>query len=171
MGLLHYLYCKSCFQKNWSLNSFYEVSFSWGCFCISINLPYVHVWNTIVTSGLVPLVAPSCIFVFVACPTIPNCWASYKNEYAGLLILYMLLLLNPRLIAEMWLVWVFSIGITLVDVLQNWLNCFHFLFLKGGLHVILIDYIISFSPFLDVTTMSISTISFLAQLGSKILSL
>ena len=25
--------------------------------CISINLPYIHVWNTVVTSGLVPLVA------------------------------------------------------------------------------------------------------------------
>ena len=26
--------------------------------CISINLPYAHAWNTVVTSGLVPLVAP-----------------------------------------------------------------------------------------------------------------
>ena len=25
--------------------------------CISINLPYAHVWNTVLTSGLVPLVA------------------------------------------------------------------------------------------------------------------
>ena len=25
--------------------------------CISINLPYTHIWNTVVTSGLVPLVA------------------------------------------------------------------------------------------------------------------
>ena len=25
--------------------------------CISINLPFAHVWNTVVTSGLVPLVA------------------------------------------------------------------------------------------------------------------
>ena len=25
--------------------------------CISINLPFTHVWNTVVTSGLVPLVA------------------------------------------------------------------------------------------------------------------
>ena len=25
--------------------------------CITINLPYAHVWNTVVTSGLVPLVA------------------------------------------------------------------------------------------------------------------
>ena len=25
--------------------------------CISIDLPYAHLWNTVVTSGLVPLVA------------------------------------------------------------------------------------------------------------------
>ena len=40
-----------------------EVQFIlWGFFllrllCISMNLPYTHVWNTVVTSGLVPLVA------------------------------------------------------------------------------------------------------------------
>ena len=28
-----------------------------GLLCISINLPYTHIWNTVVTSGLVPLVA------------------------------------------------------------------------------------------------------------------
>ena len=37
---------------------------------------------------------------------------------------------------------VFSIATTLVDVLQNWLNWFHFLFFVGGLLVILIDYMI-----------------------------
>ena len=58
--------------------------------CISINLPYAHVWNTVVMSGLVPLVATW------------NCWTSYKNEYAGLLVLHLLLLLNPWLIVEMW---------------------------------------------------------------------
>ena len=62
-----------------------------------------------------------------------------------------------------------SIGITLVDVLQNWLNWFHFLFLEGGLLVILIDCMIFLSPFLDVTRMSMSTVSFLAWLNSRIL--
>ena len=65
----------------------------------------------------------------------------------------------------------FSIGITLVDVLQNWLNWFHFLFLEGGLLVILIDCMIFLSPFLNVTRMSMSTVSFLAQLDSGILYL
>ena len=36
--------------------------------CVSVNLPYAHVWNTIVTSGLVPLVASW------------NCETNYKNE-------------------------------------------------------------------------------------------
>ena len=38
------------------------------------------------------------------------------------------------------------------------------LFLEGGLFVILIDCMIFLSPFLDVKRMSISTVSFLAQL-------
>ena len=88
--------------------------------CISINLPYAHAWNTVVTSGLVPPVAAWI------------CWISYRSGCAGLLVLHLLLLLNPWLIVEMWPAWVFSIGITLVDVLQNWLNWFHFLFLGGG---------------------------------------
>ena len=57
--------------------------------CISINLPYVHARNTIFTSGLVPLVATW------------NCWISYKNGYAGLLVLHLLRLLDPWLIIEM----------------------------------------------------------------------
>ena len=40
--------------------------------------------------------------------------------------------------------------------------------LEGGLLVILIDCMIFLSSFLDVTRMSISTVSFLAQLGSGI---
>ena len=54
-----------------------------------INLPYGHVWNTVVISGLVLLVATW------------NCWISYKNGYAGVLVLHLLLFLNPCLIVEM----------------------------------------------------------------------
>ena len=42
--------------------------------CISLNLPYGHVWNTVVMCGLVLLVSTW------------NCWISYKNGYAGLLV-------------------------------------------------------------------------------------
>ena len=65
----------------------------------------------------------------------------------------------------------FSISITLVDALQNWLNCFHFLFLEGGLLVILIDCMIFLSLFLVVTRISMSTVSSLAQLGSGVFCL
>ena len=58
-------------------------------FCISINLPYGHVWNTVVMCGLVLLVATW------------NCWISYRNGYAELLVLHLLPFLNPWRIVEM----------------------------------------------------------------------
>ena len=64
-----------------------------------------------------------------------------------------------------------SLSLTLVDVLQNWLNWFHFLFREGGLLVFLIDCMIFLRPFLDVRRISMSTVSFLAQLSSGILCL
>ena len=115
--------------------------------CISVNLPYALPWNAVFMSGLVLLVA------------IWNCWISYKNGYTGLMVLHVLPLLNPWLIIEM------------VDVHLNWLNWFHFLNLDGGLLVILIDCMIVLLPFLDVTRMPMSTVSFLALLGSGILYL
>ena len=39
------------------------------------------------------------------------------------------------------------VGITLVDIRQNWLNWFHFLFLDRGLLTILIDCMIFLSTF------------------------
>ena len=100
-----------------------------------------------------------------------NYWISYKIRYAGLLVLHLLPVLNPWHIIEMYPTLVFSIGITLVEVHLNLLNCFHFLFLEGGLLVILIDCMVFLSPFLDVTRMSMSTVSFLAQLDPGILCL
>ena len=76
----------------------------------------------------------------------PSCYLELldklQKQIVGLLVLHLLLLWNPWLIIEMWPAEVFSIGITLLDVLQNWLKWFHFLFLEGGLLVILIDYMI-----------------------------
>ena len=60
-------------------------------------------------------------------------------------------------------------GIDFVDVHLNWLNWSHFLFLEGGLLIILIDGMIFLSPSQDVTIMSLSTVSFLAQLYSGFL--
>ena len=62
-------------------------------------------------------------------------------------------------------------GYYFVNVHLNWLNWFHFLILQGGLLVILIDCMIFLSPFLDVTRMSMSAVSFLAQVDSGILCL
>ena len=64
-----------------------------------------------------------------------------------------------------------SVGIALLDVHLNWLNLFHFLILEGGLLVILIDGITFLSPFLDVTKMSMSIVSFLTQSDPGILCL
>ena len=55
---------------------------------------------------------------------------------------------------------------TLVDVYLNQHNWLHLLILKGGLLVFLIDCMIFLSPVLDATRMSMSTVSFLTQLGS-----
>ena len=41
--------------------------------------------------------------------------------------------INPATVKEK------RVAITLVDVLQNWFNWLHFLFLVGGLRVVLID--------------------------------
>ena len=71
-----------------SLDSFYEVSLSRG-WCVSLNLPYIHAWNTVVKSGLVSLVATW------------NCKIIYKNGYAGLLVLHLLPVLDPLLIIKM----------------------------------------------------------------------
>ena len=49
--------------------------------------------------------------------------------------------------------------------LAHW---FHFLFLEEGLLVILIGFMIFLSLFLDLTRMSMSTVSFLAQLNTGI---
>ena len=55
---------------------------------VSLLVPYGHVWNTVVMSRLVLLVVTW------------NCWISYKNGYAGLLVLNLLPLLNSWLIVE-----------------------------------------------------------------------
>ena len=57
------------------------------------------------------------------------------------------------------------------DVPLNWFSWFHFLILDRSLLIILIDCMIFLSPFLDVTRMSMSTVSFLAQLDPGILCL
>ena len=69
------------------LRSFFLLRF----LCISINIPYNCVWNTVIMSGLVPLVATW------------NCYISYKNRYGRLLVHHLQLLLDLWFIVEMYL--------------------------------------------------------------------
>ena len=124
--------------------------------CISIN---PHAWNTVVMSGLA-LLFPAW-----------NCWISYKNGYEGLFVLHFLPLWNPWLIVEMFPAYNFFIGFTLIAVNLNWLNWFHFFILEEGLIFILIACMTCLLPFPYATKMSMSTVSFLAQLNSGIICL
>ena len=76
----------------------------------------------------------------------------------------------------------FKIGITLIYIFYLYFYRYYFgrcsselaqlvLILEGGLLIILIDCLIFLSPFLDVTRMSMLTVSFLTQLDSGILCL
>ena len=100
-----------------------------------------------------------------------NCKMSYKNEYAGLLVLTLLPVLNSWFIVKCSQLECLSFfcSYSLADIDLNWLNSFHLLILEGELLIILVDYMIFLSPFLDVTRMRISTVSFLAQLDSGII--
>ena len=127
------IYIAETHQRHWNLGSFFLLRL----LCISVNLPLGLALNTVVIFGPVLLVANW------------NFLIHYKNEYVGRLLLHLLPLWtlgNPT--------YVFSIGITLVDVHLNWLNCFNFFILKEVLLIILIDCMIFLSPCLDVTRMS-----------------
>ena len=114
--------------------------------CISTNLRYVHV-------------APSCYLEFVD----KQATKTDMQDFWSFTCCFSWTLGSSSKCDQLRS---FSIGITLVDVLQNWLNWFYFLFLEGGLLVIPIDCMIFLSPFLDVTRMSMSTVSFLALWNS-----
>ena len=103
-------------------------------FCISINLPYSYVWNTVVIFGLVLLIATW------------NYWISYKKWICRTVGPSLAASLDPlahrQNVASLSL---FSIGIILADVHLNQLNWFHFIILEGGLLLILIDCMMFFT--------------------------
>ena len=97
--------------------------------CISINLPYgpcmeycCHVW----------VGAPSCYLELL-----DKLQKRLLRTFVSSLAASLEPLAHCQNVAGLSLL-VFSIGITFVDVLQNWLHWFHFLFLEGFLLVILI---------------------------------
>ena len=125
---------------------------------ISINLPYCHAWNTAVMTELVLLAATR------------DCYISYKNGYAGLLVLHLLSLLSPGKCSQL-NIFCYRNYSGRCSSEMEWLNRFHFLIPEVGLLVILIDFMIFLSPFLDVTRISMPTVSFFTYLGSEILCL
>ena len=51
----------------------------------------------------IPSYMEYCCHVWAGAPVVTcKCWISYTNGYAGLLILYLMPLLNPWLIVEVW---------------------------------------------------------------------
>ena len=98
-----------------------------------------------------------------------NYWITYKNGYARLLVLRLFPLQSMayfRNIASLNLFYRYYFGRCAPEVAE--LVPLPFLILEGGLLVILIDCMIFLWPFLDVTRMSMSTVSSLAQLESGI---
>ena len=117
--------------------------------CISINLLLGHLWNTVVMSELVLLVATW------------NCWWSYKNGYVGPSPAPSLeSLAHRRNVARLSLFYKHYFGKCSSELAQ-----LVPLILEAGLLVILIDCMIFLSPFLDVTKMSMSTVSMSTDSG------
>ena len=82
---------------------------------ISINLPHVLAWDTVVMPVLVLLIA------------LQICWINYRNGYAGLFVPSLAASFKPLVYHRMQSAEVFHTGITLVDAHLKWLNQFHFL--------------------------------------------
>ena len=137
--------------ENWSLDLFYQVAFYWGC-SVSLYLYKCTIW-------------PYCWHV----------WAgafSYDLKLLDKLQKLICMTVGPSLAASLELL-TYCPNVACLSIVcryLNWLNWFHFLIvLELGQFVILIDCIIFLSPFLDITRLSMSTVSFLAQLDFGIL--
>ena len=146
--------------------------------CISIDSPYSHAWNTVVMSGLVLLTASW------------NFYLSYKNRYIGLLVLHLLPFLKPWVIIQLATFWwwakasreVASEGPT-VPHISLFYRCYFSRCSSELAQLVSLPYcwgrstlfsekLHDFSvTFLDLTRISMSTVSFLAQLDPGIISL
>ena len=143
----------------------------WGSYIISILKSASKTIGALIHS--MKFFSPE-VALFTICPCMKYCchiWAGAPSCYLELL---------DKLRKQIWRTFGPSLAAFLeplayrqnvVDVLQNWLYWFDYLFLEGGLYVILTDYMIFLPPFLDATRMSMSTVSFLTQLDSAIICL
>ena len=126
---------------------------------MSINLPYGVGWNTVVMSGL----APSCYLEFLdklqkrICRTVSSSLAASLEP-----------LVHRRNVASLSIFYRYFFGRFSSELAQ----LAPLPYVPGGvLPVILIDCMIVLSPFQDVTRMSMSKVSFFAQVDSGILCL
>ena len=111
-------------------------------------------------------ICPCMEYCFQVWADVPSCYMELLNKLHKRIwrTLGPLLAASLELLAHYWNAANFSIGITLIEVFQKWHNWFQFVFLEGGLLLILIDCTIFLSPFLDATRMSMSRVSFCAKL-------
>ena len=116
---------------------------------VALNLPYSHVWNTVVMSRLVPLVGTWYFLDMLQ----KQIW----RTIGPLLAASLEPLAHRQNVTSLSLFYRCYFG---RYALQNWLNWFHFLFLEGGLLVILIDRVICLPPFLDVCYKDVCVNSF-----------
>ena len=111
------------------------------------------------------------------CPCMEYCchaWAGAPNCYLELLDKLQNQIcrtVSPSLVASLKPLASLSLFYRYYSILENWLSRFPSLFPERGLLVILTDCMIFLSRFLDVTRMSMSTVSLLLQLDSGILCL
>ena len=126
---------------------------------ISINLAYSLTWNTVVMSGRLILCYLDMLDKLQKriCGAVSHKLAACFEHLA-----------HGRNVASLSL---FYWRITFVDAHLNSLNWIHFLIFMTGLFRILIDCMIFLSLLLDVITIYLSIVSFLAQLDFGIICL
>ena len=149
----------------------FSANLDWGTYIISITKTVSKKFGALIR--FIKFLSPE-VALYLYKSTIPPCMEYHCHIWAGALSCYLKLLdklqkricmtVDPSLAASLEPLAhcrnVASLSVFyryfLVDILQNWLNWFHFPFLEGGLLVTLIDCMIFLSPLLDVTRMSMS---------------
>ena len=77
----------------------FSSKFDWGSYIISIAKSASKKIGALIR--FIKFLSPE-VALYLYKSTIWNCWISYKNEYAGLMILHLLHLLNTWLMVEMY---------------------------------------------------------------------
>ena len=151
---------KTISKKNWSLSSFYQVLFAWGCSMQGHGS--FHRWPCMKHCCHVWGIAPSCYLKTLDKWQKRICWTVGLSVTASLEPLA-----HPQDVASISLFHRYYFGRHSSGLAQ----LVSLTYSQWRLLAILTDYMIFLSPFLDVTMMSMSTVSFLAKLDPDILCL